>query len=219
MKINYQLELEKTIKEHQKNGKIPTLLLHSCCGPCSTYVLEYLSNYFKISVLYYNPNIYPSEEYFFREDEQKRLIEKMTPKYPIDFIPSDYDPKEYYSKVHGYQNEKEGGKRCELCFDLRIRQAGVVAKKMGFDYFTTTLSISPHKNSQLLNQIGAKISEEVGVDYLFSDFKKKNGFKRSVELTEEFDMYRQDYCGCIFSMREMQEKQREKEKLMKEEEF
>lgn len=211
MKLNYQIELEKTIKENEEKGYIPTLLLHSCCGPCSTYVLEYLSNYFKISVLYYNPNIYPSEEYFFREEEQKQLIKKMNPKYEIGFIPSKYDPREYHKAIDGHQKEKEGGKRCELCFDLRLKQAGNVAKKMNFDYFTTTLSISPHKNSQLLNEIGKRISEEVGVGYLYSDFKKKNGFKRSVELTEEYDMYRQDYCGCVFSLHEMKQKQKEKE--------
>lgn len=202
MKINYQLELEKTLNKLVETGQIPKLLLHSCCGPCSTYVLEYLSDFFEIGALYYNPNIYPKEEYFFRESEQKALINKMKTKNPIKFIKTDYDPKVYYEKIKGYENEKEGGKRCERCFELRLEEAARYAKEKGFDYFTTTLSISPHKNSQLLNEIGRKMEEKYGVNYLYSDFKKRNGFKRSVELTQRYNMYRQDYCGCIYSFNE-----------------
>ncbi len=207
MKINYQLELDKTIKEIEKLDYVPRLLLHSCCGPCSTYVLEYLSNYFEIGLLYYNPNIYPKEEYFFRENEQEKLIEKLDVKYPISFIRADYRPDEYYRLVRGYEGEKEGGKRCHICFDMRLREAARIAKEKGFDYFTTTLSISPHKDSQVLNQIGKELEEEFKIKYLYSDFKKKNGFKRSVELTQEYDMYRQDYCGCVFSYKEARKRQ------------
>lgn len=207
MKINYQLEMDKTIKEIEKLDYVPRLLLHSCCGPCSTYVLEYLSNYFEISLLYYNPNIYPKEEYYFREQEQEDLIKKLPTKNPIIFLKSDYRPNDYYMLVRGYEKEREGGKRCHICFDMRLREAARIAKKGGFDYFTTTLSISPHKDSQVINQIGRKLEEEFDVKYLYSDFKKKNGFKRSVELTQEYDMYRQDYCGCVFSYKETLERQ------------
>lgn len=208
MKINYQVELDKVIQQNEKEGKVPTLLLHSCCAPCSTYVLEYLSDYFKIYLLYYNPNIYPVSEYYFREEEQMKLIEKLETKHKIEFVKAKFDPMNYYSAVKGHEKEPEGGKRCEICFDLRLREAGLKAKEMGLDYFTTTLSISPHKNSQILNEVGKKLEEELGVKYLHSDFKKKNGFKRSVELTAQYDMYRQDYCGCIFSLNESKQRQK-----------
>ncbi|MDO5026196.1 MAG: epoxyqueuosine reductase QueH [Tissierellia bacterium] len=211
MKINYQLELEKILKEEEKKDTPSKLLLHSCCGPCSTYVLEYLSNYFEIGLLYYNPNIFPKEEFNFREDEQRRLIEKIPSRYPIKFIQAPYEPKVYYDYIKGYEKDKEGGERCRLCFDLRLKEAARLAKKLGYDYFTTTLSISPHKKSQILNDLGEKIAKEYGLKYLFSDFKKKNGFKRSVELTEKYDMYRQDYCGCVFSYREAEDRKKAKE--------
>lgn len=207
MKINYQLELDKTIKEIKKINYVPRLLLHSCCGPCSTYVLEYLSNYFEISLLYYNPNIYPKGEFFFREQEQEGLIKKVKTKYPIHFLKAEYIPEDYYKLVRGYEKDREGGNRCHICFDMRLRKTASIAKEKEFDYFTTTLSISPHKDSQVLNQIGKELEEEFGVKYLCSDFKKRNGFKRSVELTREYDMYRQDYCGCVFSYMETKERQ------------
>ena len=168
-KINYQKELDKLIDHLQKEEKVPTLLLHSCCAPCSSYVLEYLSSYFKITVLYYNPNIYPESEYSKRIIEQQTLIGEMDTKYPVQFIAGGYDKEKFY----------EGG----------------------YDYFTTTLSISPLKNAAKLNEIGLKLAEEYGVSYLTSDFKKKNGYKRSVELSAQYGLYRQDYCGCEFSMR------------------
>lgn len=205
MKINYQLELEKVLKSIDQEN-VPKLLLHSCCAPCSTYVLEYLSDFFEIGVLYYNPNIFPKEEYDFRENEQKNLIERLNTKHKISFIKARFDPKEYYNAIKGHEKDREGGTRCSKCFELRLREAAFVAKKEGFDYFTTTLSISPHKDSQLLNAIGKELEEEYGVKYLCSDFKKKGGFKRSVELTSQYDMYRQDYCGCIFSLNESKER-------------
>ena len=208
MKVNYQVELDKTIDYHVKNGQVPTLLLHSCCAPCSTYVLEYLSQYFKIYLYYYNPNIYPVSEYHYREKEQEDLINRLPAKNKIEFVKADFKPMDFYNKVKGHEKDPEGGERCSLCFDLRLREAANKAKELGLDYFTTTLTISPHKNSQVLNKVGQALEEELGVKYLYSDFKKKNGFKRSVELTQEFDMYRQDYCGCIFSYNEAKERQK-----------
>ena len=198
-KINYQKILEKEINQIQKEGKVPSLLIHSCCAPCSSYVLEYLSQYFKITVLYYNPNIFPDEEYQYRINEQERLIKAMDFKYQVDFIATDYTPLDFYSAVKGYEKEPEGGKRCEICFRVRLEYAGKLAAQQEFEYFTTTLSISPLKNSDLLNEIGGAVAEKYGVKYLHSDFKKKNGYKRSVELSKEYELYRQNYCGCVYS--------------------
>lgn len=200
MNRNYQKELEKLLEELEKGEKVPTLLLHSCCAPCSSYVLEYLSNYFKITIFYYNPNIYPEEEYRYRAKEQREFLDKIPQKYPISFIEGHYEPQEFYQTIKGYEKEKEGGERCYLCYELRLRFAMEMAEEKGFDYYTTTLSISPHKNAKWLNEIGERLAEGKNVKYLCSDFKKKNGFKRSVELTTEYEMYRQEYCGCIFSM-------------------
>lgn len=201
MKKNYGKILEQTLGRIEQETAVPTLLLHSCCGPCSTYVLEYLSEYFRIYVLYYNPNIDPSEEYYFREAEQKKLIDSLETKHPISFIAGRYEPQEYYAAIRGHEQDPEGGDRCSICFELRLREGAKEAKERGLDYFTTTLSISPHKDAQRLNEIGERIGQEYGVQYLFSDFKKKGGFQRSVELTNEFGMYRQDYCGCVFSQK------------------
>ena len=199
LKINYQLVLEKEIENNK--DRIPKLLLHSCCAPCSSYVLEYLSEFFEIAVFYYNPNIYPPEEYFKREEEQKRFIEKIPAKNPIHFIAGEFEEEKFYETVKGMENEPEGGQRCFACYALRLEKTAQEAQKGGFDYFTTTLSISPHKNAQELNRIGDEIAAEYGVKYLFSDFKKKGGYKRSCELSEEYGMYRQDYCGCVYSIR------------------
>lgn len=201
-KENYQRILDKTIEQLGKEGKVPTLLLHSCCAPCSSYVLEYLSKYFKITVLYYNPNISPKEEYEARVREQKRLIGEMDFTYPVSFLEGNYVPEDFYEMAKGHENDKEGGERCFLCYEMRLREAAEAAKKGDFDYFTTTLSISPLKNAQKLNEIGIRLAKEYGVAYLMSDFKKKNGYKRSVELSAEHHLYRQDYCGCVFSKRE-----------------
>lgn len=197
MKINYQRELDLILSNLSENT--PSLLIHSCCAPCSSYVLEYLSQYFKITVLYYNPNIYPQEEFWKRLDEQKRLILEMKFVNPVNVIDIGYNSKDFYSEVKGLENDLEGGNRCNKCFTLRLKKTAQIAKENGFDYFTTTLTISPLKDEQLLNQIGKTVSEEYGVSYLFSDFKKKDGYKRSVELSKEYNLYRQDYCGCVFS--------------------
>lgn len=196
---NFQKELDSLIVKNQKEGVVPSLLLHSCCAPCSSYCLQYLSEYFSITLLYYNPNIYPEEEYFKRVEEQKRLIEEMDFKNPVSFIEGSFDPKEFYNAVKGLENIKEGGERCFRCYELRLREAAEYAGKGDFDYFTTTLSISPLKNAQKINEIGEKLAAEYGVKHLPSDFKKKEGYKKSTLLSKEYGLYRQDYCGCIFS--------------------
>lgn len=209
-KINYQKETEKIIRETEREGKTPTLLLHSCCAPCSSYVLEYLSNYFAITVFYYNPNIYPDTEYAKRVREQEKLIQELPAKYPVSFLAGEYEKERFYGTVKGLEQEPEGGRRCFRCYELRLREAAAEAKKGGFDYFTTTLSISPLKNAEKLNTIGMRLAEEYGVSYLPSDFKKKNGYKRSIELSREYGLYRQDYCGCVFSW---QERKKQEENL------
>lgn len=202
MAVNYQVELEKIIAYHQQNGETPTLFLHSCCAPCSSYVLEYLSQYFQITVFYYNPNIYPDEEYYKRVEEQKQFIQKFPAKNKIRFMEGNFDKDRFYATVKGLENVPEGGERCFRCYELRLREAAEKASALNMDYFTTTLSISPLKNAAKLNEIGLSLAKEYGIQYLISDFKKKNGYKRSVELSQQYGMYRQDYCGCVFSKQE-----------------
>lgn len=197
--INYGKILDKTIEDIISKGITPTLLLHSCCAPCSSYVLEYLSEYFSVTVLYYNPNIFPEDEYLYRIKEQEKLIKALPVKNKVSFIATDYTPDDFYSRIKGHEQDKEGGERCFICYELRLREAARYAFEGKFDYFTTTLSISPMKNASKLNEIGGLISKEYGVEYLFSDFKKKNGYKRSVELSKEYGLYRQNYCGCVYS--------------------
>lgn len=198
-KRNYQKELELLIQTLQKEEKVPRLLLHSCCAPCSSYVLEYLSEYFEITVFYYNPNIYPPEEYHERAAEQQRLIAQLPAKHPISYVEGSYDPKQFYEMAKGLETVPEGGERCFRCYELRMREAAVLAKQGGYDYFTTTLSISPLKNAEKLNEIGERLAGQYGIRHLTSDFKKKNGYQRSTELSKEYDLYRQNYCGCVFS--------------------
>lgn len=201
-KRNYQKELEKVIIRNESEGNVPTLFLHSCCAPCSSYVLEYLSSFFYITVFFYNPNIYPPEEYEERVTEVERLIKELPAKYPISFVVGDYRPELFYDAVKGHEAEEEGRERCVLCFKLRLAEAARMAKESGCDYFTTTLSISPLKDAEVLNSIGEDMAARYGVRYLNSDFKKKNGYKRSTELSKEYDLYRQNYCGCVFSKRD-----------------
>ena len=204
-KINYQNELDKTLSDIERAGTTPSLLLHSCCAPCSSYVLEYLSRYFKITVFYYNPNIYPEEEFYKRRSEQERFISQLPAKNPISFIGTEHMSEEFYKAVKGLEHIREGGERCFACYRLRLEESAIAARDMGADYFTTTLSISPMKNAQKLNEIGGELGEKYGVKYLFSDFKKRNGYKRSTELSREYGIYRQNYCGCVFSLRERNE--------------
>ena len=210
MKENYQKILDETIAGLEERGEVPKLLLHSCCAPCSSYVLEYLSNYFYITVLYYNPNIYPEDEYYHRAVEQKRFIKEFPTKYPVTFVEGNFEPERFYETVKGYENIREGGERCFRCYELRLREAAEYAKKLNCDYFTTTLSISPMKNAAKLNEIGGMLAEEYGIPYLYSDFKKRDGYKRSTIISAEYGMYRQDYCGCVFSKREREEQKRER---------
>lgn len=205
-KPNYQRELDKLIDNISSHEVVPSLLLHSCCAPCSSYCLEYLSKYFSITVLYYNPNISPEIEYYTRVKEQVRLINSLPAVNKISFIEGEYKPEIFYNAVHGFENEPEGGARCSICYELRLREAARIAGEHNFDYFTTTLSISPLKDSERLNNIGGKLAEEYGVKYLFSDFKKKNGYKRSIELSKEYNLYRQNFCGCIYSKMEAEKR-------------
>lgn len=198
--MNYQKELDKTLEKLTKEERVPKLLLHSCCAPCSSYVLEYLSQYFEITVFYYNPNIYPESEYTKRIWEQQKLIDELPAKHPISFMAGPYDKERFYEMASGLEHVKEGGARCMKCYELRLREAAKIAKNAEFDYFTTTLSISPLKKAERLNEIGQRLGEEYEVEYLLSDFKKKNGYKRSIELSKIYGLYRQDYCGCEFSM-------------------
>ena len=210
---NYTKELERLIQKLQQEGKVPRLLLHACCAPCSSAVLEYLSQYFAITLLYYNPNIAPLEEYQKREAELRRLVSQMKFTHPVELLPCQYDEQTFVQAARGLEGEPEGGKRCEACFRLRLRYAAQEAARLRFDYYTTTLSISPMKNAPLLNQLGEEIGREFGVAHLPSDFKKKDGYKRSVQLSKEYDLYRQDYCGCAFSKAQRQREKEEREEI------
>ena len=207
---NPKLYLENLIQQNDKEGKRPRLLLHSCCAPCSSYVLEYLMTHFEITVFYYNPNIYPPEEFQMRAEEQKRFTELFS-EGKIKVVTMPYEDSLFYAAVKGLEQECEGGARCEACFKLRFEKTAKYAKEYEFDYFTTTLSISPHKNSATLNRIGDEVAQEYGVPYLYSDFKKNGGYLRSCQISKEFEIYRQDYCGCVFSKRESEERKVKKD--------
>ncbi len=196
---NYQKEMEKLIEKQQREGEKPSLLLHSCCAPCSSYVLEYLTQYFNICDFYYNPNISPKREYEERKEELVRLIREMGLSTEVTFVEGTYHPEDFFAMAKGLEDLPEGGERCFKCYEMRLRESAKLAKEQGADYFATTLTISPLKNAQKLNEIGERLAEEYGVKYLPSDFKKKNGYKRSVELSAQYELYRQNYCGCVFS--------------------
>lgn len=196
-KINYQKELDKITDS--LNGDVPKLFLHSCCAPCSSYTLEYLNNYFDITVYYFNPNISPKAEFDKRYAEQKRLIEALPSKHPIKLVCGEYDYNDFLKIAKGYEKVPEGGERCFRCYRMRLESTAKLAKEQGFDYFCTTLSISPLKNSQKINEIGYEVAEKYGIKWLPSDFKKKEGYKRSIELSREYQLYRQNFCGCVFS--------------------
>ena len=208
-KRNVQKELDALLEKLPKD-KPPRLLLHACCAPCSSYVLEYLSQYFFITLLFYNPNISPQTEYEKRYAELLRLVKEQPHRFPVSVVPCGYDPESFFSAVHGLESLPEGGARCAVCYRMRLEAAARAAKDGGFDYFTTTLSISPLKDAEKLNAIGAELSGEYGVPYLYSDFKKKEGYKRSVALSREYGLYRQNYCGCIFSKQEAERREEQK---------
>ena len=196
-KINYNDLMEEEISTF--NGEKKSLLLHSCCGPCSTAVIERLLPYFNITVIYYNPNIEPREEYEKRKQVQKDFLDKIN----VPFIDSPYDNDEFHKITKGLEHEPEGGKRCHVCYGFRLRYVADVAKKNKFDYFTTTLTVSPYKNSDIINRIGNSIGYEKNIHYLYSDFKKREGYKRSIDLSKEYKLYRQNYCGCLYAKGEL----------------
>lgn len=210
---NYSKELEKLLHGLQQKGSVPRLLLHACCAPCSSAVLEYLSQYFFITLLYYNPNIAPYEEYEKREAELRRLVSQMHFAHSVELLPCSYNGQAFVEAARGLEGEPEGGKRCEACFRLRLEYAAKEAARLHFEYYTTTLTISPMKNARLLNQLGEELGEKYGVAHLPSDFKKKDGYKRSIELSKEYGLYRQDYCGCAFSRAQRQREKERKDQL------
>ena len=197
--MNYQLVLDETLKNLRC---IPRLLLHACCAPCSSYCIEYLSNYFEITIFYYNPNIDTKEEFDYRYSELERFINEFKTKYPVHLVNVGYLKDEYDSVVVGLENEPEKGARCLKCYKLRLEKSFQYAKDNNFDYITTTLTLSPHKNSKVINEIGSELEKVYNVAYLYSDFKKRDGYKRSIVLSGEYNLYRQDYCGCKYSKRD-----------------
>ena len=210
MNRNYQKELDRII---QKRGqKTPRVLLHSCCGPCSSSVLEYITQYFDVTLLWYNPNLYPKEEFDRRFKTQVELIEKMGLADKVDILAEPWKSEDYYRRIKGLENEPEGGKRCAECFRLRLLETARLAKHYGYDYFCTTLTLSRHKDAVLINSIGEEIARVTGVSWLPSDFKKRNGENRSIELSEQYGLYRQLYCGCEFSLRKREETAKAPEK-------
>ncbi len=211
MKHNYQIVLDKTLEELEREGKKPTLLLHACCAPCSSYVLEYLCEHFDITLLFYNPNISPRDEHELRYNELTRLVKDMGLEGKVGFARSEYEPERFLEIARGLENAPEGGERCKKCYALRLKKAAEIAARSGFDYFTTTLSISPYKNAEWLNEIGGEAADEAGVRYLYSDFKKRGGYRRSCELSVQFGLYRQDFCGCAYSKAERELKKRAEE--------
>ena len=197
MKENYDNKLKEIIDNLDKR---PKLLLHSCCGPCSSYVISYLRDYFDITILYYNPNIFPYDEYVKRKEEQKRLLKEMTND-EVKFLDCDYDNDKYEEVIKGLEDEPERGKRCTKCFMLRLKKSASIGKKMGFDFFGTTLTVSPYKNATLINEIGEKLANDYGIKWLYKKKKKRDGYKKSIELSKIYNLYRQNYCGCVYSKR------------------
>ncbi len=209
-KINYQQKLDGLLRQIQQEGRVPTLLLHSCCAPCSSYVIEYLSQYFSITVFYYNPNITEAAEYQKRVAEQKRLLSTVEYPHPVTFTEGEYDTTPFWALSRGREDLPEGGGRCRDCYRLRLEETARQAAKLKSDYFCSTLSVSPHKRADWLNEIGEELAGEYGVPWLPSDFKKRGGYQRSIVLSHEYHLYRQNYCGCIFSRMQAQKKEEER---------
>ena len=197
--MNFDFEMQKQMNNIKEGTK---LLLHACCAPCSSAVLERLSNFFEITIFYYNPNITEEKEYLKRIEELKKFISLVKYKYPISLIPGNYEPQKFFEMAKGLEDEPERGKRCYKCYAMRLEESARIADELGFDYFCTTLTLSPHKNSNWINEIGEDLNNRYNSIYLYSDFKKRNGYKRSIELSREYDLYRQDYCGCVYSLRD-----------------
>lgn len=199
--MNYHKKMEDIIEENKKNNIVPTILLHSCCAPCSSHVIDVLSKHFNITILYYNPNIEPYEEYLKRKEEEIRFIKEYNNTNRLDIIDCDYDNEKYHELVKGLEDCKEGGNRCFKCYRMRLEYTAIKAKELNYDYFGTTLTVSPYKNSQKLNEIGEELENKYNIKYLYSDFKKNNGYKHSIEMSKEYNLYRQNYCGCVYSQR------------------
>lgn len=200
-KINYQKVLDKELEKIKASGRVPKLALHVCCAPCSSYCLTYLTDYFDIISFYYNPNIYPKEEFEKRLHEEERFVEEMPKVHHVDVVEGAWDNSRFNDLIKGMEDIPEGGKRCFVCYEMRLEKTAAYAAENGFDYFTTTLSLSPYKDSQKLNDIGRKVSMKYGIPYLYSDFKKKGGYQKSIELSREYGLYRQNFCGCVYSHR------------------
>lgn len=196
---DYQKVMDEELEKIHEAGIVPTLFLHACCAPCSSYCLEYLTEHFKVTLFYYNPNISPASEYQNRLDELVRLAKEQPHKYPVTLCPASYDPTIFYDMARGHEKDPERGERCQMCIKHRLEETAKAAANGGFDYFTTTLSLSPYKDEQFINQIGGELAEKYGVKYLFSDFRQRNGFERSIELSEKYGLYQQNFCGCVFS--------------------
>lgn len=201
MNENYYLLFEKQIEEIKNFPSVPNLLLHSCCAPCSSQVISTLTNFFNITILYYNPNIYPKEEYLRRKEEQIKLLNEIESVNKLNIIDCDYDNEVYEQTIKGLEKEKEGGSRCYKCFLLRLEKTAKIGEEKSYDYFSTTLTISPHKNSKIINIIGKSLEDKYNIKWLYSDHKKKDGYKKSIELSKKYNLYRQNYCGCIYSKR------------------
>ena len=200
--MNYDLEMEKQMSSLKEGD---SLLLHACCAPCSTACLERVANFFKVTIFYYNPNITDESEYKKRIEEIKKLLTLINPKYKVELLEGNYDPNKFFEMAKGLEKEPERGKRCYKCYEMRLEETAKIASKLGFNNFCTTLTLSPHKNANWINEIGEKLNKEYDSNYLYSDFKKKEGYKRSIELSKEYNLYRQDYCGCIYSKRDQQD--------------
>lgn len=209
--INYYEEFKKQIKQIEKQNEKPVLLLHVCCAPCSSGCIEMLQTIFKVKVLFYNPNISPTSEYDKRKQELKRFVEQNENLLDVEIINCEYENEKYKNAVVGLEQEREGGKRCEECFKLRLEKSAQICKQINADYFTTTLTISPLKNANLLNEIGLQLAEKYGVKFLCSNFKKQDGYKKSIENSKKYNLYRQDYCGCIYSKLEREKIKKENE--------
>ena len=205
--MKYHKKMEDIIKENQKNNLVPTILLHSCCAPCSSHVIDVLSKNFNITILYYNPNIEPYEEYLKRKEEEIRFIKEYDNTNRLDIIDCDYDTEKYHELVKGLEDCKEGGNRCFKCYRMRLEYTAIKAKELNYDYFGTTLTVSPYKNSQKLNEIGEELEKKYNIKYLYSDFKKNNGYKHSIEMSKEYNLYRQNYSGCIYSQRKKEKEE------------
>lgn len=210
--VNFQQKLDEKLVEITSGQETPNLLLHACCAPCSSYVLEYLAKYFRITVFFYNPNISPQEEFDKRVLELERFIKEFPVEHPVQLEVGEYHPEVFLNMAKGLEQEPEGGSRCYRCYEQRLEETAKKCREEGYDYFTTTLSISPYKNAQWLNEIGERMADRYGIAYLVSDFKKKNGYRRSIELSQEYQLYRQDYCGCTYSKAERERMKQNKNK-------